>query len=203
VTSYSRNRRYPSPSSDKELGNGGLASEVFARAVARDLDRVDAGWAAELQHPTATMTLSADQAGYFLASNDQVIPFDTLEHASTGVGLVPQAGAGSFTVVKGGDGFYSFTVAVHTVASGTVTANARHRVSINRNGNLYGAFQTKNVFYAETYQQTGVEIYLALETVARLEYGDTVESHYFHVNASTMTFKASASYFTATRLTQG
>lgn len=203
MTKYTRNRGYPYPASERETGNGGLHSELFARAVAQDLDAVDAAWAAELQKPSASMTRSADLSAYFNNNQDIPVPYDTLEHASTGFGLTASVGSGSFFVPSGGAGWYFFSASMRTVASGTITANCRHRMSIVRQGNQFGQFQTIESRFAETYQATGVEIYNALECVMHVDPGDTVIVNYFHNNASAMTFRSSISRFSGSLIMAG
>lgn len=203
MTGYTDNRGYPYPSSERETGNGGLHSELLARGVARDLDTVDAAWAAGVNRDTSTLTRNADLAAYFNANQVLSIPFDTLEHGSTGATLVASVGSGTFTVPKGWAGWYHFTLAVHTVASGTVTGNARHRVGIARMGNLFSAFQDKEVRWCDTFQPAAGDIYNSVEGVMHVEGGDTIEARYFHQNVSAMTFKALGSRFGATLIVAG
>lgn len=204
MTSYTRNRGYPYPTSEREAGNGGLHSELLARRVARDLDTVDAAWAGELQKPTAQLTKTGDLVGIFNANQDFIALFDTLEHASTGVGLVVSGGGSTFFLPLGSvAGWYNFSSSLHTVATGTVTAGARHRMSIVRLGNLYGTFQTKEARYCETYQAAGSEVYNSLECVMRVEPGDTVQVNYLHANASSMTLKAAGSRLSGTLIWAG
>lgn len=198
---YTSSRGYPYPASERETGNGGLHSELLARAVARDLDVVDAAWAAELQRPSATLTRSTDSAGYFNANQDLWVPLDTLEHASADTRLVASTGAGAFSVTA--PGWLHFSASLHTVASGTVTAGARHRMAIIRLGNLYGTFQTKETRYCETYQTTGSEVYNSVEGVMHVDVGDTVQLNYFHANASTMTLRAAGTRLSATLIWAG
>lgn len=197
MTDYTKNRSYPFPSSDRETGNGGLASELLARAVARDLDEVDTDWAAELQRRSAQMTRSADLAAYFASSQTLSVPYDTLEHASTGLGISTSLGSGSFFALAGRGGWYHFSASVHTLASGTVTANARHRMSIARYGAQFNSFQLKQARYCETYQPSGSEIFNSVEAVFHVDPGDTIQVDYFHLNASAMTLRASGSRFSA------
>lgn len=203
MTDYTRNRRLPFPSSEREVGNGGLHSELFARAVARDLDTVDASWAAELQRPSAQMTRSADVAGYFNSNQTLSVPYDTLEHASTGLGISTSLGSGSFFALAGRQGWYHFSASLHTVASGAVTANVRHRMSIARYGNKFGSFQLKQARYCETYQPAAGEVYNSVEAVLYVEPGDNIYVDYFHLNASSMTLRASGSRFSATLIWAG
>lgn len=203
MTGYTDNRGYPYPSSEREAGNGGLHSELLARAVARDLDPVDAAWAAGVNRDTSTMTRGADLSAYFNSNQVISVPFDTLEHGSTGATLIASVGSGTFIPPKGWAGWYHFSVVVHTVASGTVTANVRHRVGIARMGNLYNTFQDKEVRWCDTFQPPSGDIYNAVEGVMHVEYGDTIEARYYHLNASSMTFKALGSRFGATLIVAG
>jgi hypothetical protein len=203
VTSYTRNRGYPYPSSEREAGNGGLHSELLARKVAQDLDAVDAAWAAELQKPTAQLTLAVDRVDYFPANQDAGAPFDTLEHASTGVGLTASTGSGNFFMAKGAAGWYHFSASLHTAAAGVVTAGARHRMSIVRLGNLYGTFQTKEARYCETYQTASSDVFNSLECVMRVEPGDTIQVNYLHANGSGMTAKGTGCRFSGTLIWTG
>lgn len=203
MTSYTKYRGYPFPSSEREVGNGGLHSELLARAVARDLDTVDASWAGELQKPTSILTKTGDASGFWTPNFDQFAPFDTLEHASTGVGIRGSTGSGSFSVPASAQGWYHFSLSIHSVASGTVTANSRHRISIQRLGSAFGSFQLKEARYCETYQPASGEIYNTVEGVMYVEANDSVEAHYFHTNASNMTMRATGSRFAATLIKAG
>lgn len=203
MTSYTRHRGYPYPSTDREMGNGAVHSEELARAVARDLDVVDADWAAELQKPTSILTRSADISAYFNANQELSVPYDTVEHASTGVGLTASPGSGSFFVPAGAAGWYHFMASLRTIASGTVTAAARHRLAIVRQGNLFNTFQTIESRPVETYQATGQEVYNTVECVMHVDPGDSVIVTYFHVNASNMTMRSAMSRFSGSLIFAG
>lgn len=202
MTSYSRYRKYPSPTSDRERGAGGPHSEDFARAVARDLDVLDAGYLAVQQRPGSVMVRGADSGAIFISGDTRYIPFDTVESTSPG-GIQPSTGSSSFFVPRGFDGWYNINVTVHTAASGTVTANVRHRVSIVRTGQRYGNTTVLETREHETYQATATEIYMQVEGVMHIQYGDTLEARYFHANASDMILKAVGSRFSATLIAAG
>jgi hypothetical protein len=196
MTSYTPNRDYPFPSSNREAARGGTHSEALARAVAADLDVLDAGWAAELTKPTVMIALSADQTGY-TPNNETPILFTTTEK-STGVGII--AGQ-TITVSTLGQGWYHVTGCTCAGASGTITANARHRLSLAVYKFQYGNQVDVDVRYSETYQAGSQDCYNTLDSIMYLAPGLTLTARYLHSNTgSNVTVKTGMTRLCATRL---
>lgn len=179
MTSYTRNRGYPYPSSEREAGNGGLHSELLARAVAADLDLIDAGWAAELQRPTIIAGLSGN-SGNLIANTAPTLNLNTVEKQ---VGsLLTLSGLG-LVVAEGGNGWYHLTCQVHSQAVGAITADAQHRAQIDHSETLYGTITTKRMYYFESFQSGSLDMYTMGEAVVHLTVGDAVRLRFFHTNA--------------------
>lgn len=178
MTSYTDNRGYPFPSSPREAGNGGLHSELLARAVAADLDVVDATWAGLLQRSSINLTLAADITP-ISASGLATVFMDTVEK-QVGPSLVHTGIA--IGVTETGGGWYHITGQVHSKANGTITADAQHRVQIEHTYPLLGLIATKRMYYSETFQSGTVDMYAAIEVVLHLAYGEEARMKFFHTN---------------------
>jgi hypothetical protein len=202
MTSYTPNRGYPYPSSAREAGNGGLHSELLARAVARDLDTVDAGWAAELQHSTVTLQMTSDHAGYG-ANSDQGVFFDGLEHGSSGLGLFQFSGQQTLGVAKGGDGWYDVTGALRAISTGGVTGAARHIATLRKSRFLFGGEDIIDTWSVEAYQAGTAEISITVQAVMHLAFGEELALYYFHTNASGMTLRQAGTNLGATLIFRG
>lgn len=192
-------RGYPIPSSERETGNGGLHSELLAQAVAADLDVLDPGWAAEMQHATQILTMSANQTG-FAAASDQPVLFNTITKQTSGIGLNSSQ---VLAPARGGDGWYHVNCAMRFAASGTITANALHRLDLRTLHNVDNVILTKQSRPVETIQVGSLNIFLQIEAMILLRYGkgEQVWPYYTHTNTgSTMTAVANGSFLTATKI---
>lgn len=126
MTDYTDNRRYPFPSSPREAGNGGLHSELLARAVAADLDVLDAGWALQATRPLKILGLASTLTGFTNGVRSTI--------AFTQVNKVIQPSYFSTSISEMRvlvDGWYFGDLNFHAVPSGTVTVNARLQNWIN------------------------------------------------------------------------
>lgn len=120
MTSYTDNRRYPYPSSEREAGNGAAGTEALARAVAADLDTLDAGWALQSTRPVKILGLASTLTGFTNGVRSQI--------AFTQVNKVIQPAYFSSSISEMRvlvDGWYFADLNFHAVPSGTVTVNAR------------------------------------------------------------------------------
>jgi hypothetical protein len=196
---YTDNRGYPYPASAREAGNGGLASEVLARAVAADLDYLDAGWAGEMQHSAVVLRKNTDQTG-INASSATTFLMDILDKKTTGLGLGNSTVA--LSVVAGGEGWYHVNATLHSKASGAITAGAQHRLQLQElYTNSYGNFAERRVRYTETFQQGVTDNYNQLNACVYLGLGDQVRMQLYHTNTgSTATIVASGSRLIATKI---
>lgn len=197
MTSYTDNRRYPYPSSAREAGNGGLHSELLARAVAADLDNLDAAWAAEPTKATKIANLSADTGGQGTGSDwtvqmNNVVkstgPWDSNNPAQMQVSL---------------PGWYYVALNLRTDCTGAITVNAQHVcwVRLVRN-NAAGVTATIEERYAATYQPSATAgIYNRVGGMFRMLVGDRIWAAYRHTNTgSTVKVTASGTYLSATRM---
>lgn len=196
---YTPFRSYPIPSSERETGNGGLHSELLARAVAADLDVLDPAWAGEMQHATQILTMSTNATGY-AANSDRSILFDTISKQTTGLGLNSNQ---ILHPAKGGDGWYHVVCAIRAAASGTITANALHRLSLKVYEDQANVQIPRETRYVETLQIGTANVYLMIEAMVLLKYGDNnqVWPYLVHTNVgSTVNIVAAGSFLTATKI---
>lgn len=199
MTSLTRYRRYPVPSNQREYGNGGLHSELLARAVALDLDVLDAAWAAELLDSTLINTLASDLTG--ISSGDSYwVLLDTVERFTNGEpGLLNAASEVNIGTPDGG-GWYDFSVTLHVQSAGAITVNARHRMECRIYRPEFGTFTIIDSFNQEEYQTGSQDIYLNVGFCAGLGYGDFLVPVYSHTNASGANVKAAATRVSATKI---
>lgn len=201
MTAYTDYRGYPYPASEREAGNGGLHSELLAKAVQRDLDDLDTQWAAEMQHSTVNLILNADRTGLFNGDANQPLLFDTFEHGSSGLGLFTFGGMQQLQVAKGGDGWYLVTASIRAFASGAVTAASRHSLRVRVSGTKFSTGYTIREDLVDTYQAGTADIAISIETVMYLAYQQTLGCWYYHTNTgSTMTARVAGTSLAATLL---
>lgn len=204
MTLYTKNRGYPYPASEREAGNGGLHSELLARAIQRDLDDLDAAWAAELQHSTVNLIMTGDHGGYVANSVDQNVLFDAAEHGSSGLGLNNfGAGQQTLSVARGGDGWYHVTGSLRAGASGTITAASRHSARLRIQEFKFGQAQEVNLDLVDTYQSGSADISITVESILHLSRGQELALAYFHNNASDMIVRQVGTGLAATQLFRG
>ena len=198
---YTPNRGYPYPKDEKETGNGGLHSELLARAVAADLDTLDAGWAAELGHSTVLLKLNGDKTGFIANDANQGVFFDDVDHASTGPFLFSGAGSQVIAVNRGGDGWYHCNGSLRALPSGTVNDGARHRLGIVVFEFVLSQGTIVDARYAETYMNSTQDITMTVDGMFYLRFGQTLEMRYLHANTSSdMTVRAAGTHLAATRI---
>jgi hypothetical protein len=195
VTSYTTNRGYPYPSSEREGGNGGLHSELLARAVAADLDVVDAEWAALLQRPSIILSMTSDLTGLStggiygvsMSTVDKQVGTDVV-YSGTGVRAAKP-------------GWYHITAQLRSKASGTITAAAQHRVQLEHVKPVYGSLATVQMYYTETFQAGSLDNYLMIDVVVHLLLNEEVRMRFFHTNTgSTATVVAAGTRLTAAQI---
>lgn len=204
MTSYTDNRGYPFPASEREAGNGGLHSELLAVAVQRDLDDLDTQWAAEMQHSTVNLVLTADRLSLVNGDVNQPVLLDTFEHNSSGLGLFTFGGMQQLQVARGGDGWYHVTAALRAGASGTITAGARHSLRARVTGTKFSTSYTVREDLVDTYQSGTADISITLESVMYLAFGQSLGLWYYHTNVgSTMTARVAGTSLAATLLFRG
>lgn len=196
---YTDNRGYPFPTSRRETGNGGLHSELLARAIAADLDLLDAGWTDEMQHSTQLLTKSGNDTNIASGSTWPIF-FDTIEKQSTGRGL-SKLNNGDLSLELGGDGLYNVFASARANAQGAITANCWHRLSalvISTTGS--GVVFTRETYYYETQQVGPQDMYTNIEFSTVLRGKDRIQLQYLHTNAaSPVTVQASATRLAATK----
>lgn len=201
MTSYSRRRSYPTPASVRERANGGLDSELLGRAVAVDLDGVDAAWPQEANHSTVIYGLSGTQTGLIYNDYNNLISFNTLEAASAGgePGLFSSAAQGLSTVA-GGEGWYHVKGSVQAQASGTVNAGALHRLQLRIHDFSLGGIAVET-YYADTQQQGANTNWTNVEAVVRLTPLRQAYLYYLHLNVgSTVNALATGTYLSGYKI---
>jgi hypothetical protein len=197
MTGYTRNRAYPFPSSERETGRGGTHSEALARAVASDLDVLDAAWAGEQAKLTAILSLGSDQTG-IPANTEFGVSFSAAEKTPNSAFMA--IGQAVFCKAAGA-GWYHVTGCTRAGASGTITANARHRMSLATYQFKYGNVSDIDVRYSETYQAGSQDCYNTLDAIMFLDATRTLEMRYLHSNTgSNVSVKAGMTRLACTRL---
>ena len=196
MTSYTDNRRYPYPSSEREAGNGGAHSEALARAVAADLDVLDAAWALEPTKTTKIANLSADGSGLGTGTDWTLL----MNNVVKSIGSWDTNNPAQLQVSA--PGWYYVTFNIHTVATGAVTGNARHICYLRqKRNNSAGITSTVDERFGDTYTTSVVDVYNKTAGMFRCLAGDRFWCAFQHTNAaSTVKVSASGTYLTGTRL---
>jgi hypothetical protein len=186
VTSYTKYRRYPYPSSEREVGNGAAASEALARAVALDLDTLDAGWAAAPVRTSKILTLSANgtAGGVNVLSS---ITFNTVSTTKGSAGLASD-GTGLRITDQTAAGWYYVNINAEMQATGAVTVNAKFELWLqqlrsNGAGTLvvpWNGERLGNTYYSTTTPALDNRV----SGMLRLEVGDRVWCKWRHTNAA-------------------
>jgi hypothetical protein len=198
VTSYTDNRRYPYPSSDREASNGALWSEFLARAVAADLDVLGVGWAAEPSKDTIIVGLSADSAAFGTGAPFTVLTNQVNKQVGTWGATPSRAMVGT-----GQDGWYLAILNTRVDATGTVTVNAKHTAYLRQmRNNSAGITSVYSERRGDTYTPTSTaSIYNETGGIFRMLAGDQFWLAYEHTNTgSTVQLKAAHTFLSVTRL---
>lgn len=200
MTDYTQNRAYPFPSSERETGNGGLHSELLARAVAADLDQIDADWAGEMQRSTLLLSLAADVTGLF-NGNDNSLDLETVDKQTTGLGAYSSPGFDLVRVRPGGEGWYHVVASLRTRAEGAITANAQHRLILEVTETKLGAIVSRDKIWVTSFASGSTDVYNQMEAVFYLGKGDQLYMKYLHYNtASTCRAVATGTRLAVTKI---
>lgn len=198
---YTPRRKYPYPASELEAGNGGLASELLARAVAQDLDALDAAWALEAQKSTKTLTLTANQAGISSGGTTLLILHNTIEKVT---GTAFTTAANQLIVAPGGAGWYFVDCQLRAKPSGAVTTSARYRITLQLIRSSVAGFNIPvDSRQAEVYSNsaTTTDVYNQCQGVFRALEGDRFWCTFDHTNAaSAVTVAGTAGLGEGTRI---
>lgn len=201
MTSYTDNRGYPYPSSAREAGNGGAASEALARAIARDLDTVDAGWALQATRPTKILGLAANITN-FVNGVRQVVNFSQVNKI-----VQPSYFTTSTTEIRVlADGWYRALLNFRGAPSGTVTVNARMENWLNHyrsdaSGTLRHVEPSGERFGETYWPSTTPDLFNEVSGVFRMISGDRIWAELQHGNTgSNINIVASGTYLTVVRL---
>jgi hypothetical protein len=180
---FSRYRGYPYPSNGREGGRGGSHSEALARAVARDLDGLDAAWPL-LQAPASIVLRMSASSDNRAASLENPVSMDIVDKI-TGTGLANDASG--VRVVAGGEGWYHVVATCRSNAMGAITAGAQHRLQLQeQTTNSAGILVQRLMRYTETFQQGSTDNYNQLEAMIYLGVGDKVRMWFFHTNTGSL-----------------
>ena len=183
MTLYTPNRGYPFPASPREAGNGGLHSELLARAVARDLDALDAAWAAAAQPSTKVMNKNTDTTNLTAnAGGSGFAIFMDVVEKQTGQAFTTETD--ELAVAAGWGGWFLVNCQLRSKAQGAITAGARHTLFLRvlgpgRTGNLT-ELETRR---ADTFANGAtVDIYNQIQGMIRLEAGNRIWIGFDHTN---------------------
>lgn len=179
MTEYTRNRGYPYPKDAKECGNGGLHSELLARAVALDLDALDAAWTAAAARPSIVMVPNAD--GTNISSNVSSLVINWTTEKQVGTGIV---GSGTAVRVTTAPGWFHVTCTMHTRAEGAITANAQHRIELDEDGLVGGSYKLRLRRYATTFQAGSNDVFNSIDCVTKMDASDQIRVRFFHTNTA-------------------
>ncbi len=188
MTLYSRYRQYPYPRDAKEAGNGGLHSQLLAKAVARDLDEVDAEWATENARPTLMVTKSGDQGGIGSGLGGSTSIDNWTREKEVGPTIFTSL-SGSFRPALGQGGWFHVNATVRSKASGTITADALHRIGIRvLQLNTTGFYETVNQRWSQSFQSGTADMYNQLDLMVYLTNSRIMRLELQHTNTgSTVT----------------
>lgn len=202
MTSYTENRSYPYPSSEREAANGAAASEALARAVQVDLDVLDAGYAAGLQRPLKIITLAADTGAVYGPSTEYTQPWDTISKI-----VLPSyfsSSSGEIAISATGAGWYFASYNLRLAPGGTVTLNSRYQMWIRHQKlTVTGTPYYDSQRFGDTWCGTTAVANHdnRISGVFRCEAGDKLIPYFMHGNAgSNVKVVAAATAFEVTRL---
>jgi hypothetical protein len=182
VTLYSRYRGYPYPRDAKEAGNGGLHSQLLAEAVERDLGVLDAGWAAEADRPTLMATKNGDQTGIGSGLSGATSLDNWTVEKLTGPTIFPSL-TGTFRPNPGMGGWFHVSLTMRTKASGTVTADAVHRIGLRTfRVSAIGNYDTIETRWSQSFQTGSADMYNELNLVVYLTYTLPCRPYFQHTN---------------------
>jgi hypothetical protein len=203
VTSYTKYRRYPYPSSEREVGNGAAHSEALARAVALDLDTLDAGWAAAPIRTSKILTLSANSSA--VGTNALLsISFDTVGTTKGDAGLSSD-GTGIKIVSASAQGWYYVNVDAQMQATGAVTVGSKFELWLqqlrsNGAGTLVVPWNGERLG-ATHYATSNAALDNRVSGMIRLELNDRVWCRWRHFNSgSTSRINQAQTIFQAVRV---
>jgi hypothetical protein len=204
MTDFTKYRRYPYPSSEREVGNGAVASEALARAVALDLDTLDAGWAAAPIRTSKILTPSANGSAVVAGGSYLVQQFATVAATKGSAGLASD-GTGLRILDASAEGWYWVNLNIEMAITGTVSipagfdvvlqqlrANGAGTLVVPPNGERYG-----NTFTATSNSTLDNRV----SGVFRMQVNDRMWVRWKHGNgASTARINQSQSILQAVRL---
>lgn len=191
---YTDNRRYPYPESAAEVGNGGLHTELLARAVDADLSALASAWANALVRSTMIAEQKLGDSFPFIAGSEGSVSPDTVS-SRTGLGVRNTPG-----IVRADlPGWFKITGHIRSKATGTISAAAQHRVGLvhYRPAKTAGSLDVVGARYALAFQAGTADMYNGVTGMFRLIAGDQVWLTFFHQNAgSTVVVVGSGSFGT-------
>lgn len=197
MTGYTDNRRYPYPTSAREAGNGGAASEALARAIAADLDVLDAGWAAAPVRSTKIIGLSADSGGFGSGSQSSWTP-------TTVVQVTGSAYTTATSEIRVNlDGWYEANLNFAVAPTGALTVSSRLECWIRHyRNNAVGTLVTQSERFGDTYWPSSTaNLYNRVSGMFRMLAGDRLWVYWRHGNAaSTVKILAQGSTLQAVRV---
>lgn len=200
MTSYTQNRGYPYPSSEREAGNGGRHSEALARAVAADLDVLDAGWVRQATRPSKIIGFPADSAG-FSSGGTNSLDFGTITTV-----VAPEyfnTANSEVRIATGGDGWYFANMNLRIAPTGAVTVNARTQLWVRHlRSNAGGTLVTQTERHGDTFWPSStVDLFNRASGMFRMIAGDRIWVYWTHANvASTVKVVAAGTYLEVTRV---
>lgn len=204
MTSYTKYRRYPFPSSEREVGNGAAHSEALARAVALDLDTLDAGWAAAPIRTSKVLTLSANSTAIVNGGGQTLISFNTVG-TTKGSAFLTNDGIGVKVTDPAAEGWYYVNVNAEMQPTGTVTVGAKFELWLqqqraNGSGSLVVPANGEKLGSAY-YATTNPALDNRVAGVFRLVVNDRVWLRWRHTNTgSTARVNQAQTIMQATRL---
>lgn len=197
MTRYTDNRRYPYPSSPREAGNGAAASEALARAVAADLDVLDAGWNVAPIRSTKIIGLSADSGGFSSGNRTSWTPTTIVQ--TTGAAYT--TATSEIRVMQ--DGWYEVNLNFAVAPTGALTVSSRLENWITHyRSNSVGTLITQSEREGDTYWPSATaNLYNRVSGMFRMLANDRIWVYWQHGNAaSTVKVLAQGSTLQAVRV---
>ena len=190
---YTARRGYPYPASAKEAGNGGLHSELLARAIDTDMTALQAAWAAELVGDTLIQELRNADSSPMSSGGTPTPQFTDTITKQTGTGIKTNTSA----VYPARPGWFQITAHSRARVTGATTAAARHQLILRhyRDDPGGGSLITVAERHALTFQGTTGDVFNTVSGIFQLRETDQVWMYYYHLNTASTVILVGTSTF--------
>lgn len=176
---YTTNRRYPYPQDAKDAGHGGLHSELLARAVDDDLVALNAAVAASLIRDSLIAELRLGDSSPIAAASEVPVFCDTVT-SLTGTSIRSDPAEVRVTA----PGWLKITGHIRAKATGTITASARHQVTLQhyRTNPVSGGLLLLATRVSTAFQSGTLDVFNSVTGVFEVRTTDQVWMSFSHQN---------------------